>query len=133
MNDLWSKKAVAERLKQIRKSLGLTQEKMAELLEVSIQTYKNMESGRGNISIATLRKMKEKISFSTDYLLFGESDGWIEVWNKVLALKERERLLLFLKIFCTSADRNETAILRDNEEKYLTILEQLTEDGYDGL
>ena len=53
MNDLWSKEAVAERLKEYRNSLKLTQEKMAELLEISIQTYKN------NDIVYYVKKMRE--------------------------------------------------------------------------
>lgn len=118
MNDLWSKKAVAERLKNLRISLQLTQEKMAELLEISVQTYKNMESGNGNISNATLRKMKEKIAFSTDYLLFGERGDLIEVWNRVLALEEREQLVLFGKLFSVFSSVTRTAAKRDDETMF---------------
>ena len=131
MDDLWSKEAVAERLKEYRNCLKLTQEKMAELLEISIQTYKNMESGKGNISNATLRKMKEKIAFSTDYLLFGEKGDVIEIWNKILTLNEREQLLLFVKLFCDSTTKCGPAALRKKEQKYLAVLEQLAEADKD--
>ena len=131
MNDLWSKREVAKRLKELRNSLNKTQEEMAELLEISIQTYKNMESGKGNISNATLRKMKEKINFSTDYLLFGEKGDFIEVWNRASTLKREEQLLLFLKVFQIISAGAGPAMLHEDEEKYFDILRQLAGAEYD--
>lgn len=129
MDDLWSKKAVAERLKDIRNSLHLTQEKMAELLEISVQTYKNMESGKGNISNATLRKMKEKIAFSTDYLLFGEQEDFLEVWDRVLALDARAQVILFAKLYDVVSSVTKTAAIRDDEKMFKTLQHLLeTED-----
>lgn len=129
MDDLWSKKAVAERLKDIRNSLHLTQEKMAELLEISVQTYKNMESGKGNISNATLRKMKEKIAFSTDYLLFGEQEDFLEVWDRVLALDARAQVILFAKLYDVVSSVTKTAAIRDDEKMFKSLQHLLeTED-----
>lgn len=129
MDDLWSKKAVAERLKDIRNSLHLTQEKMAELLEISVQTYKNMESGKGNISNATLRKMKEKIAFSTDYLLFGEQENFLEVWDRVLALDARAQVILFAKLYDVVSSVTKTAAIRDDEKMFKSLQHLLeTED-----
>ena len=54
MADSWSKKEVAKRLKEMRDDLNMTQECFAEMIDISIQTYKNMERGQGNISINTL-------------------------------------------------------------------------------
>lgn len=45
----WSKKEVAKRLKEMRYDLDMTQESFAEMIDISIQTYKNMERGQGNI------------------------------------------------------------------------------------
>lgn len=132
MKELWNKREVAKRLKEIRNSLNKTQEDMAELLEISIQTYKNMESGKGNISNATLRKMKEKINFSTDYLLFGEKGDFIEVWNHASTLKREEQLLLLLKLFQMVSAGEGPAMLYEDEEKNFDILRQLAGAGHDG-
>lgn len=45
-----------KRLKKLRESLGYTQEKMAEVLEVSVTLYKKMENGSYNISVKSLRR-----------------------------------------------------------------------------
>ena len=44
----------AKRLKSVRDRQHLTQEKMAERLDISYSTYQRMESGRNNITIEHL-------------------------------------------------------------------------------
>ena len=44
------KKETGNRLKKLREGLGYTQEKFAELMDVSVTLYKKMESGSYNIS-----------------------------------------------------------------------------------
>lgn len=104
-------KEIAGRLKELRLNLKYTQEQFAELLDISVQLYKKMESGENNISIATLHKMKKKLEFSVDYLLFGEKDDQEAVWTRVIALDDadKEKLLLRLFAMMTSDNRRVSA------------------------
>jgi len=52
------KRETGRRLRKLREALGYTQERMAEVLDVSVTLYKKMESGSYNISVKTLRKLK---------------------------------------------------------------------------
>lgn len=65
-------KQKAKRLKSVRNGNQLTQEKMAERLDVSYSTYQRMESGRNNITIAHLEKLNKEFGVSADYILFGK-------------------------------------------------------------
>ena len=127
MSEMYSKKEVGKRLRDMRCKINLTQEKFAEMLDVSTQLYKKMESGENNISISTLKKMKRKFNFSTDYLLFGEKDSLIEVWDRTLALHSMEKELLLLKLFCEISLNNNQAELKENAEKYNRIFDQIKE------
>ncbi len=127
MSEMYSKKEVGKRLRDMRCKMNLTQEKFAEMLDVSTQLYKKMESGENNISISTLKKMKRKFNFSTDYLLFGEKDSLIEVWDRTLALHSMEKELLLLKLFCEISLNNNQAELKENAEKYNRIFDQIKE------
>ena len=86
MAEEYTNENVSKRLKNIRNDLNLTQEQFAELLDISIQTYKNMESEKGKISMNVLKKMKSKLDFSVDYLLFGQDNELEYVWTQVLTL-----------------------------------------------
>lgn len=49
-----------DKLKELRHALGFTQEEMADFLNVSLSLYQKMEIGNKNISMSTLKTIKEK-------------------------------------------------------------------------
>lgn len=70
-----------EKLQEVRKSRGLTQEELAEALYVSRTAVSKWESGRGYPSIDSLKDISSYFSVSIDELLSGE---------KLLSIAERE-------------------------------------------
>lgn len=70
-----------EKLQNLRKSKGLTQEELAESLYVSRTAVSKWESGRGYPSIDSLKEIAAFFSVTVDQLLSGE---------KVLSLAEKE-------------------------------------------
>ena len=61
-----------EKLKCLRKSKGLTQEELAEVLYVSRTAVSKWESGRGYPNIDSLREISKFFSVSVDEMLSGE-------------------------------------------------------------
>lgn len=61
-----------EKLQELRKSRGLTQEELAEALFVSRTAISKWESGRGYPSIDSLKEISRYFSVSVDDLLSGE-------------------------------------------------------------
>ena len=57
------------RLNQVRKSLGISAQKMADHLGMGIRSYRNYESGDREPSLTTLVKIADILNVSTDYLL----------------------------------------------------------------
>ena len=70
-----------EKLQELRKSRGLTQEELAEALYVSRTAISKWESGRGYPSIESLKAIAGYFSVTIDELLSGE---------KLLSLAEKE-------------------------------------------
>ncbi len=64
-------KEVGRRIYQSRISLGMTQEKLAEMMDVSIQMISNLERGNKEIKISNLVKLSSILGVSTDYILTG--------------------------------------------------------------
>ena len=58
-----------KRLNQTRKNKGYTAQKMADLLSVSLRTYRHYESERSHPSLEMLVKIADILDVSTDYLL----------------------------------------------------------------
>ena len=104
-----------EKLQNLRKQKGLTQEELAEYLYVSRTAISKWESGRGFPNIESLKAISKFFSVSLDELLSGE---------EILAIAEKDRkekertirdlvfglldcgmaLLLFLPFFGQKAD-----------------------------
>lgn len=70
-----------EKLQELRKSRGLTQEELAEALYVSRTAISKWESGRGYPSIDSLKEISKFFSVSIDDLLSGE---------KLVSIAEKE-------------------------------------------
>ena len=62
---------IGERLRTERKKLGLTQEKTAELLGVSVTFYGEIERGKKGISLEKLILIDEKLKIEPTYLVTG--------------------------------------------------------------
>ena len=70
-----------EKLKELRKSRGLTQDELAEAIYVSRTAISKWESGRGYPSIDSLKEISVFFSVTVDELLTGE---------KLIAIAEKE-------------------------------------------
>ena len=125
MAEEYANENVSKRLKNIRNDLNLTQEQFAELLDISIQTYKNMESEKGKISMNVLKKMKSKLDFSVDYLLFGQDNELEYVWTQVLTLTAIEKQILLFRLLQSITSKNTEVMVKDKEEQYLVLLEKI--------
>ena len=64
---------LSEKLQELRRSRGLTQEELAEALYVSRTAVSKWESGRGTPSIDSLKELSRFFSVSIDELLSGEA------------------------------------------------------------
>jgi len=60
------------RIRQARERMGLTREKFAEKLDVSVSYLAELERGRTGISVKMLVKVCNVLGLSADYVLFGE-------------------------------------------------------------
>ena len=99
-----------EKLQELRKSRGLTQEELAEALFVSRTAVSKWESGRGYPSIDSLKEISKYFSVSIDELLTGE---------KLISIAEKE------KYYVRRKARNDEA-----DQLYSDILEEETDGLY---
>lgn len=70
---LVSKQAVGQRLKAIRLSQGMSQEKLAELLGITQSNVSGLERGVRSLTIHQVAKLASALGVSTDELLLGAS------------------------------------------------------------
>ena len=89
-------KAIGVRINARRKELGLTQEMLAEQMEVSVQMISNLELGKKAIRPENLVKLCDVLKVSSDYVLRGlrterETTGFMEKYTRLSV--ENQKLL----------------------------------------
>lgn len=55
----------------IRKARGFTREQLAEKADISVQFLADIEKGRKNMTVTTLRKLSTALMVSADYIVNG--------------------------------------------------------------
>ena len=65
-------KAIGLKIKERRQQLGITQEHIANVLEVNLSHISNIECGRANPSLTALVKIANILECSVDYFISGE-------------------------------------------------------------
>lgn len=88
----------ADRLKKFRKSLGLTQEQMAEELGISESLYKGAETKRIPISRKTADIIEQKFDVSADYFYYGTLRDGEDAWTQVVECNDADKFKIFLKL-----------------------------------
>ena len=87
---------IGEQIKIAREYAQLTQEQLAERIEVSPQFISDLERGVVGISIATLKRICTTLCVSSDQILFGDKDEHriAVLENKCIGLTDKQFNLL---------------------------------------
>lgn len=95
---------IDERLQELRKKAGYSQEQVAEMLGISRQAISKWESGQGNPEIDNIIKLTEIYHVSTDYILLGqESSTAIPTPEKKKIGKETRKAISVISILAATA------------------------------
>lgn len=129
MDAVTDKKKTGERLRQLRESLGYTQEHFSEILGVSVTLYKKMEGGSYNISVKTLRKLRETTGASVDFIMFGEGKEYEDIWLLLQNTENKTKLKVLLRLLrYFGYDSRECRVEPGEEQDYAAFLDTLMEE-----
>lgn len=84
------------RIKEKRKSLKLTQEEIAEMLDISVKHFSEVERGLTGLSLENLIRLSNILGVSIDYLVNGiiDKDKWSCIISELQNVpKEKETLI----------------------------------------
>ena len=98
---------IGTRIQNRRKQLGLTQEQLAEAMNVSIQMVSNLERGHKAIRIDNLINLSHILQISTDYILTGQetADDIQGMTAQIAALPHKDRRMIELLIdYCLNKE-----------------------------
>jgi transcriptional regulator with XRE-family HTH domain len=103
---------IGKRIRSERRKQGLTQEKLAELADISESFMGHIERGGRTLSIETLAKISNSLHISIEYILCGElhyqpgilPDEILEALGRMSASQRK----IFLAMMKTLADHADT-------------------------
>ena len=101
---------VGKRIRNLRKELELTREHLAEMADISVQFLADIEKGKKNMTVTTLRKLAASLMVTTDYIVNGREDPSSEITIELFDLcktlpPERQRQAAkILRVFFEAVD-----------------------------
>ena len=110
-------KLIGERLKRARIKKGYTQEKLAEILDVSITYISRIETGKTQINLKRLNEMCTELDTSEAYILNGVSNNSSSYLNNELSSvfadcsSDDKKLLYKIATIISDNKRNRKLIL----------------------
>ena len=85
------KVTVGERTRLRRNAIGLTRERLAELIGVSPRFLADVESGKVGVSLATLKRMCSALECTADFLIGNDHAGRPD-YSRILLNSELDKL-----------------------------------------
>lgn len=98
-------KSIGERIKEIRKNLGINQSEFANGLGLSRQQVSFLEKGERSLTERTLNDISREYGVNKDFILTGEGDMFID-------LSKSEELIKFVNGLCEN-DPEKAELLLD--------------------
>ena len=98
-------RGIGRRIQSCRKQLMLTQEQLADMMNVSIQMISNLERGNKAIRIDNLIHLSKILNVSTDYILTGKetADDMGALAQKIARLPDKDkRMIQMLVEYCSA-------------------------------
>ena len=93
-------KRSGERIRQLRIKKGLTQERIAETLNIDRSFYSRIESGKNGCSVDLFIHLSDMFEVSLDYLILGKHPDILSRNEESVLLKENmEKLMTHLEKF----------------------------------
>lgn len=85
-------KSVGERIKNSRINKNITQDELADLIEINQTHLSNIERGKTKMSTETLVNLSRTLNTSIDYLLFGDITLEYDQYTNIVLLEIKEIL-----------------------------------------
>ena len=102
---------IGNRIRQLRKECGYTQEQLAEYAEISVDFLGLIETGRNSMKVQNLAKIASALNVTTDYLIYGttpyKENPKINTMLSVVPENRRKQVEKLIALFLTSLRSDE--------------------------
>lgn len=99
---------MGKRIQNRRKQLALTQEQLAEMMNVSIQMVSNLERGNKAIRIDNLVNLCKILEVSTDYILTGQetTEEMNALTIRIAQLSDKDKKMIEMLVEYCQTEQN---------------------------
>ncbi len=102
---------IGSRISDLRRIRGYTQERLAELANISIQFLSDIENNKKNMTVTTLIKLADSLHVSSDYIIYGrDSSSEYSVINAMmdtLSDKDKKNAEKLLEVFINAVNNRD--------------------------
>lgn len=67
---------IGQRIREMRRKLGYTQEQLAEKSDISVNYLSQIESGCKKFSVETIIHITSSLNVTLDYIIFGNTENY---------------------------------------------------------
>ncbi len=93
-----SSREIGERIKKRRRELGMTQEKLSEMLDVTYQQIQRYENGTNQLNTEKLQIVASALGVSVSYFFENEKEKVAEQSSQYISAEEERLLKYFRKV-----------------------------------
>ncbi len=102
---------IGSRISDLRRIRGYTQERLAELANITIQFLSDIENNKKNMTVTTLIKLADSLHVSSDYIIYGrDSSSEYSVINAMmdtLSDKDKKNAEKLLEVFINAVNNRD--------------------------
>ena len=116
--------SINEKIRLVREAKGLTQEQMAEKLEISRNSYGDIERGDNDVKLSTLQKIAESFELQLSELVDLSEKGTLNV-NFFKNNKHQSSNNVY--VGSCAAELKEQKLLNEFKDKEIVLLKRIIE------
>ncbi len=117
--------SINEKIRLVREAKGLTQEQMAEKLEISRNSYGDIERGDNDVKLSTLQKIAESFELQLSELVDLSEKGTLNV--NFACKQNNKHLQSNVYVGSYSAELKEQKLLNEFKDKEIALLKRIIE------
>lgn len=100
-----------QRILKLRSEMGISRERLAESADISVQFLADIEKGRKNMTVTTVRNLASALNVTTDHIINGRQDQsdieeeiLLEIFRS-LSHDDKRRACEIVRLFAEAARR----------------------------
>ena len=120
---IMNNRTIKENIYKLRRDKGLSQEEVANLMDISLTSYRKIEKGETALVSERINQLANVLGTSEQELLLGKSIKYNQLLQKIQQLQEVIKYILLQKI-----DLTRLQVVLEQKDRQIALLEKAVSD-----